>query len=47
MPAHEVTLLDSTAPSDSVAHSELPKAVTILFRLCRTARQPFSSAVSL
>ena len=35
-------LFDCTAPSDWVAHSELPKVVTILLRLCSTARQPFS-----
>ena len=42
MPAQDVTLLDCTAPSDWVTHSELPKVATILFRLCRTARHPFS-----
>ena len=39
-PAAEVFLKDG---SDWVTHSELPKVATILFRLCRTARQPFSS----
>ena len=46
LPAQDVTLLDCTAPSDWVTHSELPKVATILFRLCRTARHPFSSELS-
>ena len=35
MPAQDVTL--------GLNCTELPKVATILFRLCRTARQPFSS----
>ena len=33
-------------PPACVTHSELPNVVTILFRLCNTAKQPFSSDVS-
>ena len=45
IPAHEVTLLDNTDPLACVTQYELPKVVTILLRLCSTAKQPFSSSV--
>ena len=44
--AHEVTLRDSTAPSDPATHSVEAKAFTILLRLCSTARYLFPSFVT-